>query len=127
MTLRQFRLLTWKNFKLRRYRWFITSIELILPIVIVFALLKTLSRVYNPKYAERNATIPVVYNKEDFLTAGISYWDIIYTPSNKFTDNLMKQVEAKISTRSFYYSLLWYSLHLAFRNANITLINFYRQ
>lgn len=93
--LKQFSLLMWKHYHLRKHRWFITSIELLLPIFIAFLLCAEGGRYLGHNPTHHNVTIEPVQKAVEFMkrTANRS---LVYTPENDFTREIINRVNENL-------------------------------
>lgn len=90
--LRQFLLLMWKHFHLRKHRWFLTSVEIILPIVIAYLLCSKGGKFLGESPTIQEATIELEENFKEIM-ARTPYLKIMYTPENVFTKDLMSKAK----------------------------------
>lgn len=91
-----FKLMIWKIFVLRKRRWFVSALEVVIPIIMFWLLVffknlmpeNSQSIVYE-KYPMKYDEIALVYN--------MSRANIAYTPSNNVTDSIMTYVYSMLT------------------------------
>lgn len=91
-----FKLMIWKIFVLRKRRWFVSALEVVIPIIMFWLLVffknlmpeNSQSIVYE-KYPMKYDEIALVYN--------LSGANIAYTPSNNVTDSIMTYVYSMLT------------------------------
>lgn len=89
--------LIWKNFKLQlRHRW-ITAIELIIPVFLMFLLI--LSRIFYPVERQEVETVFDAYDlnslpPEFFNTTATKNISLYYSPTSTFLDDVMLDISS---------------------------------
>lgn len=99
---RQLRLVLWKSYLIRRRHWLMTIFEIVLPVLLFFLVAYGRSKVtgiakseiIDPSYHPQT----VLSSKNDlyYQVIDISSSYLFYTPSNNFTDDLIKRLQIKI-------------------------------
>ena len=95
MNLTKFKLLAWKNVRLRRFHWIVTSIEFLLPILVAYLLTRVASSLTETSTSKKNVTIFPTIPKEIFLFDLNETVTLYYAPSNSAIDGFMDQIKTK--------------------------------
>lgn len=95
--------LIWKNFKLQlRHRW-ITAIELIIPVFLMFLLI--LARLFYPVEKQEIETIFDAYDLNslppDFFNTTTENVTLYYSPTSTFLDDLMQDISSFLNVTVF--------------------------
>lgn len=90
--MRQFLLLMWKHYHLRKHRWFMTLIEIFLPIGIAYLLCAKGGKLLGSGSETHGVTIEPVWTTKIFMTR-TSFLKVMYTPANEFTREIMSKAK----------------------------------
>lgn len=93
--LKQLDLLMWKHFHLRKHRWFITLVEIFLPIALGYLFCSQAAKI-SGQSTPHNATYEANHSPANIMSLS-SHYGLLYAPKNNFTDQLMNRVEALAS------------------------------
>lgn len=81
MNVRKLALLMWKHYHLRKYHWFLTILEIVLPILIVGGLIRAGDTFLNSDGMTReNATIFRSHKAKEILELPVKFQQVIYMP-----------------------------------------------
>jgi hypothetical protein len=90
--MRKLRILMWKQMLLRKNRWILSLIELLLPILIVWSLSKNAEDFIKAKgSAIKNATVYPPFTVKDVVRTRNSFKCIVYAPNKPPLKDLMNQ------------------------------------
>lgn len=86
----QLKLLMWKHFRFRKYYWWITVIEILFPMCLMFVIIK-ISHIF----IETKVLSTPTYTgyKEHYFEPFWSYDVVLYTPKNRLTEAAMDFVQ----------------------------------
>ncbi|XP_065218523.1 phospholipid-transporting ATPase ABCA3-like isoform X2 [Planococcus citri] len=98
MNFQKFKLLMWKNYRLRRYHGAVTAIELFVPILIGCIMVWTISKLPPSKEtSKRSETIYASYLKKEYVVRGASQLDVYYAPNGRVIDQFMNRMKSMFS------------------------------
>ena len=90
--LMQLRLLMWKQMVLRRNRWIMSTLELLLPIALVVIILKSSEDFVSAKGSEHmNATIYPTTSESEIVKSINFFRCVVYTPNDSVLHDLMSE------------------------------------
>lgn len=107
MDVEKFKLLMWKNYRLRRFHWIMTLVEIVLPILVAYALTQITANLSdhgksNTFVIMRPPSYPPAKSRSEMLQ-NVHTHLLVYAPSNTFTDSLMQNVNKTLSNLNFCY------------------------
>lgn len=88
--LKQFALLMWKHYHLRKHRWFMTGVEIFLPIIIAYLLCAEGGQYLGHSSIHHNATIEPVYDVNYFANK-TQFRNLVFAPTNIFTLKIVEK------------------------------------
>ncbi|XP_065215397.1 phospholipid-transporting ATPase ABCA1-like isoform X2 [Planococcus citri] len=97
MDFEKFKLLMWKNYRLRRFHWIVTLIEFVLPILIAYSMVGITSEFSPNNTAEVNETIYPPDSKDTFILEAKPV-QLYYAPSVPVIDKFMDPIRKNFAS-----------------------------
>lgn len=88
----------WKHFLMRKYHWFVTLMEIFLPILIAYFLCHFKNEFIHANAEHKNVTIEPIKSTED-LYQEASHYSLVYCPNTDFTTGIMKSLPDFFSSK----------------------------
>lgn len=101
----------WKHHHLRKHRWFMTGVEIFLPILIAYLLCAEGGQYLGHNSTHYNATIDSVYN-EDYLTKRTAYQGLVFAPTNEFTIKIVDKAIQSLCLSLIYIHFYMLNCHV---------------
>ncbi|XP_065208832.1 phospholipid-transporting ATPase ABCA3-like isoform X2 [Planococcus citri] len=98
MNFEKFKLLMWKNYRLRRFHWVVTLIELVLPILIVGVMVFFVSKFPSQTISKKPETIYPSTSIEYYVQRNGKNSDVYYAPNVTVINQFMNQMNGSFNS-----------------------------